>query len=187
MPDREVQTIRDLIYYQYAKLVCRSAFKIPDGMNAKGEHYGFIKKTFKELKAGRKHWSDIIREDLQFVESDKNCVYCGSSFNITQEHIVPKSLKLLSKCVECDRIQGIHNLVWACRDCNSSKGLKGIYEFYKAKYPEEKKYYDYIPPLVEKKYLKTMYFCHECAGTLDRGDINADGKIDVVDIDFILH
>jgi hypothetical protein len=30
------------------------------------------------------------------------------------------------------------------------------------------------PPLLEKKYLKTIYNCHLCAGTLDGGDIDGD-------------
>ena len=34
---------------------------------------------------------------------------------------------------------------------------------------------DIIPPLVEKKYLKTVYRCHECAGTLDSVDADGDG------------
>jgi hypothetical protein len=29
--------------------------------------------------------------------------------------------------------------------------------------------------MIEKKYLKTMMQCHECAGTLDASDINKDG------------
>jgi len=40
---------------------------------------------------------------------------------------------------------------------------------------------------LEKKYLKTIYNCHQCAGTLEKGDINDDGEISVLDIDFILH
>ena len=31
MPDREVATIRDLIYYQYAKIIAKSAFAASDG------------------------------------------------------------------------------------------------------------------------------------------------------------
>jgi len=31
MPDRDVRTVRDLIYYQYAKIIARSAFSVPDG------------------------------------------------------------------------------------------------------------------------------------------------------------
>ena len=37
MPDRDVRTIRDLIHYQYAKIIARSAFSAPDGTAAKGQ------------------------------------------------------------------------------------------------------------------------------------------------------
>jgi hypothetical protein len=100
---------------------------------------------------------------------------------------VPKSLDIQPRCKTCDTIQGIHNQVWACRNCNLSKGTKGLYEFYKEKHPGEKKYYDLIPPLLEKKYLKTIFNCHRCAGTLSMGDLDMDGEITVLDIDYILH
>lgn len=53
-------------------------------------------------------------------------------------------------------------------------------------YPEEKKFQDIIDPLVEKKYLKTIYYCHECNGTLHLGDLDGDGIITVFDIDFCI-
>ena len=34
MPDRDVSTIRDLIYYQYAKIIAKSAFAASDGWEA---------------------------------------------------------------------------------------------------------------------------------------------------------
>jgi hypothetical protein len=40
MPDREVKTIKQLIFYQYAKIIAKSAF----GPEAKKTSYGFIKK-----------------------------------------------------------------------------------------------------------------------------------------------
>lgn len=49
LPDRDVRTIRDLIHYQCAKIIARSAFSVSDGTAAKGNCYGFIKQTFKEL------------------------------------------------------------------------------------------------------------------------------------------
>jgi ribosomal protein L37AE/L43A len=87
----------------------------------------------------------------------------------------------------CDTIAGIHNQVWSCRECNCSKGTKGLYEFFRDKFANERKYYDMIPPLLEKKYLKTIYNCHKCAETIDKGDLDGDGKITVLDIDHILH
>lgn len=187
MPDKEVETIEHLIFYQYSKIITKSAFNVLDGEAAKREHYGFIKKTFLELKSGAKRWSDITREDWQFVQSEKKCIYCGSTENLHQEHIVPKSLAINAGCANCDHIQQIHNQIWACERCNTSKGTQGLYEFYRRLHQGERKYYDLIPKLLEKKYLKTIYNCHNCADTLNQSDIDGDGEITVLDLDFILH
>jgi hypothetical protein len=60
------------------------------------------------------------------------------------------------------------------------------YTYFWDRLPGEKKFYDRIPPLLEKKYLKTIYCCHECAGTLKKGDLDADGVLSVLDIDHVL-
>lgn len=186
LPDRDVHTIRDLIYYQYAKIIARSAFQVTDGKQAKQRHYGFIKNTFRDLKAGGKSWSHINREDWQLVSADQKCVYCGTEDDLSKEHIVPKTLGIKPECASCDTIQAIHNQVWACSRCNSTKGTLGLYEFYRRLHPGEPKYYDLIPPLVEKKYLKTVAKCHECAGTIDGADLDGDGEVTVLDIDYVL-
>lgn len=186
MPDREVKTIRDLLFYQYAKLIARAAFKLPDGVAVKHEHYGFIKTTFRDLRDGRRQWSDILREDWQLIEAGQACQYCAAATGGAHEHIIPASLKINERCATCDTIQGIHNQVRACRSCNSSKGVLGLYTFYQKKFPETSKFYDRIPPLVEKKYLKTVHECLTCANCMDRGDFDGDGKLTVLDIDFAL-
>ena len=186
MPDKDVETLQDLIYYQYAKIIAKRAFTALNGKEAKRQHYGFVKKTFLELRNGVKTWSEITREDWQFVESEKKCIYCGSEADLHKEHVIPKSIRIKPECETCDRIQGIHNQVWACKQCNLTKGTRGLYQFYRIMHPNEKKFYDLIPPLVEKKYLKTVYYCHECAQTLNSGCIDGDGEITVLDIDFIL-
>jgi hypothetical protein len=38
------------------------------------------------------------------------------------------------------------------------------------KHRGDEKFYDSIPPVPEKKYLKTIYNCHSCSGTLGKGD-----------------
>lgn len=181
MPDKEVKTIRDLIFYQYAKIIARSAFNCSNGIEAKRANYGFIKKTFRDLRDGRKDWSGILREDLQFIESDKRCVFCGSDAHLTKEHIVPKTLKINEHCTACDHIHGIHNIIWSCQSCNSKKGRKGLYTFFAEICPENS-FLDFIPPLLEKKYLKTIYLCHQCAGTLD----DCPEKPRVFDLDRII-
>ena len=181
MPDKEVKTIRDLIFYQYAKIIARSAFGCGDGIQAKKTNYGFIKKKFRELRDDEMQWSAILREDIQFVESDKKCIFCQTVDNLTKEHIVPKTLKVNERCKDCGHIQGIHNIIWSCRPCNSSKGQKGLYKYFQELHTG-KHFSDFIPSLLEKKYLKTMYLCHQCAGTLDKEIIG----ISVKDIDVLI-
>jgi len=108
-PDREVKTIQDLIFYQYAKIIARRAFSIPNGIEAKRKHYGFIKKKFLGLRDGIISWSDITREDWQFVEAEKKCIYCGAEHDLHREHIIPSSLCIKPKCENCSTIQSIHN------------------------------------------------------------------------------
>jgi hypothetical protein len=182
MPDRDVKTIRDLIYYQYSKIIAKSVF----GEFSKKSDYGFIKSTFRDLKSGAKQWSEITREDKQFIQSEKACIYCGSTYDLQWEHIVPRSIRIKDACAPCERILGIHNQVWACKQCNLKKRTYGLYSFYKELYPNDRKFYDRIPSLLEKKYLKTIFYCHECSNTLDSFDINLDGEISVLDIDFII-
>lgn len=157
MPDRDVKTLRDLIWYQYSKVIAKRAM----GSEAKSKHYGFVKHTLRDLQSGRKQWSDISGEDWQLVESEKECIYCGSHIDISREHLVPRTLNINAQCVSCDVIQSIHNQAWACKSCNSQKGTLGLYAFYARQLPYDRKFYDSIPPLAEKKYLKTVYECLE--------------------------
>jgi len=59
MPDRDVTTIGDLIYYQCAKIIAKSALGVSDGKEAKGRHYGFVKQAFEELSTGVKNCGGI--------------------------------------------------------------------------------------------------------------------------------
>ncbi len=173
--------------YQYAKIIACSAFGCANGVEAKKKHYGFIRNTFRDLSSRRKTWSQIEREDWQLVESNKECAYCGGTNYLAHEHIVPESLQINQNCHHCDTIQSIHNKVWACKRCNSEKGTEGLYSFYKKRFPSEKKFYDLIHPLVEKKYLKTVYQClARCTPCLDSGDIDGDSEVTVLDIDFAM-
>lgn len=58
----------------------------------------------------------------QFKQFGSSCAYCGASENITVDHFVPLS---------CGGIEGLCNLVPACRPCNTSKRARNAYEWYK--------------------------------------------------------
>lgn len=168
MPPKAVKTVRDLIFWQYAKLIARSA-----GMEGQ---YGFIMKTFKDLQTGRKKWSDVIREDQKMFE-EKECAYCGAREDLTWDHIIPQKINAPPDC----KINEIHNLVLCCRRCNSAKGGRDVFTWYGKERRNE------VPRLVEGKFLKLVYECHECRGTLDSTDLDLSGELDVMDLGWIFN
>jgi len=146
MPPPAVKTIRDIIYWQYAKLMAKSSGHEKD--------YGFIMSQFKKLQTGKISWSGSIREYLRDLERDKVCIYCGNKEDLSIDHLIPRS-------------RGGpdigDNAILACKSCNSSKGDKGVFEWYGLERRNE------IPRVVEGKYLKLLYKLHEKNGTLNKG------------------
>ena len=150
MPPSAVKTVKDVIYWQYAKIISASA-KIGKS------NYGMIMSTYRKLCMGEIVWSSSVREYLRERENNNICIYCRNQDKLTIEHILPRS-------------RGgediTDNIVMVCKHCNSSKGDKGLYEWLTL---SEK---DNHHRIAEGKYLKYLYSLHEKNNTLDK-DIEA--------------
>jgi hypothetical protein len=146
LPPAAVKTVRDLLYWQYAKLIARSA-----GFD---KNYGFIMERFKKLQSGEVNWSGSIREYIKERDVTGECIYCGGKTGLSVDHLIPRSR---------GGSESSDNAVMACMACNSSRGDKGIYEWYELEGRNE------VPRIVEGKYLKELYALHERRGTLDVG------------------
>lgn len=164
MPHASVKTIRDLIYWEYAKLISGST--IGDRKN-----YGFVMHNYKKLKNQKIKPSQILRENKMLIELSEICAYCGNNENLEWEHIIPKCK------IELDIID---NMVKSCKKCNLEKSGRDPFEWYK----KEKKYE--IPRIVLGKYLKLIFDIHEKQGALDYYDLNNDGELDIYDLGIIL-
>ncbi len=139
MPPSVVKSVKDLINWQYAKIIAESA-----GMGKKD--YGFVMNKFKQLKQGSISWNEI-REYVKERENVDECIFCGATANLTLEHLLPQ--KFNGPNVE-------RNLVWICRSCNSQKGARRLYEYFAVKAGVEAAKYD-VPRIAEGKYLKFAY------------------------------
>ena len=144
MPPAAVKTFRDLLYWQYAKLIARSA--------GYDRNYGFVMERFKKLQSSEVNWSGSIREYIKEKDVIGECIYCGSKTGLSVDHLIPRSR---------GGSESSDNAVMACKACNSSRGDKGIYEWYELEGRNE------VPRIVEGKYLKELYALHERKGTLD--------------------
>jgi 5-methylcytosine-specific restriction endonuclease McrA len=152
MPPSAVKTIRDLIYWQYAKIISESA-------GAGKKQYAFIMNRFKKLQSGKIEWSGAIREYIREREMPNQCIYCGSTQNLSYDHLISRNR---------NGPDISDNVVMACKSCNSSKGDKGVYEWFKLDRRNK------VPRVTEGKYLKLLYKLHSEKGTLDVGRANLE-------------
>lgn len=144
MPPSAVKTYRDLVCYEWAKVIARSS-----GMK---NNWAFIMDRMKRLRTGELRMSDIVREDrLMAVEGRQACIYCGGSKDLTWDHLIPTSM---------GGPNTISNHVPACRSCNASKSNRDVLTWYRSRETE-------IPRLVWGKYLKLTRSIWEQEGLLD--------------------
>jgi len=139
VPPAIVKSVKDLIFWQYAKIIAASA-----GIGKRD--YGFVMTKFKQLREGEIFWNEI-REYVKEKEHPDECIFCGTTTDLTLEHLLPRSHN--GPDVE-------KNLVWICKSCNSSKGSRRLYEYFAIKAGVEAAKYD-VPRIAEGKYLKFAF------------------------------
>lgn len=149
MPPPAVKTVKDLIFWQYAKIISASA-----GLGKK--NYGFVMKKFKQLQKGEIFWNEI-REYVKEREKKDECIFCGEKTNLTIDHLLPR-------CFNGPNSE--KNIIWVCKKCNSSKGSKRLYEYWTSKKGLKGAKYD-VPRIAEGKYLKLIYEVLKEKGLLD--------------------
>ncbi len=151
-------TVREALLYHYALLVADAAIGCREGLlpvaRSGTDYWSFANATFQRLVRGEISPSAILRENKLLVSNSTGCAYCGALNDLQWEHIIPRS---------AGGPDTIDNLVLACPECNLSKGVKDLIEWYG---------YDWarVPRLVMGKYLKLLMEAHEAAGSLDASE-----------------
>ena len=171
MPPKYVTTVRQLIYWEYAKLIAKSA-----GFE---KNFGFIVSRYKKLASGQMSWSSSVHDYEKQLEHGRICVYCGAKGGLSTDHVIPVSRAGVDPRIAM-LLDSSDNCVCACKKCNSSKADKDVFEWYGTERM------DNIPTLVLSKFLKLAYRLHETQGTLDLKDPNMDGVLDIYDLGVVV-
>lgn len=151
MPSPSIKTIKELIFYQYAKIIA-------DSSGFSKSNFKFVMSCVNKLKKDEINMSSITRElKMQIGSTEKKCEYCGNPDNLSWDHIIPQSK---------GGPDTADNLILCCKSCNSSKGSKGLYEWFGL---DNK---DQLQRIVAGKYLKLLFDLHEKNGTLEDGAKN---------------
>ena len=159
MPPPAIKTIRDLIYWQYSKIIAESA-----GVGKR--NWGFVMNRFKKLQEEEIFWNEI-REYVKERENRDECIYCGSKNKLTMDHLFPRVL---------NGPNTEKNIVWVCAQCNSAKGAKRLYELWTIKEGLKGAKYE-VPRIAEGKYLKLLYETFEEKDMLDLSKSEIKSKI----------
>jgi hypothetical protein len=170
-PPKYVETVRQLIYWQYAQLIAKAA-----GFES---NYGFVISRYKKLASGEMNWASSVRDHEKELDKGRVCVYCGATAGLSTDHIIPISRVGVDPRVR-SLVDSADNCVCACKKCNSAKGDRDVFEWYG---PER---LDEVPKLVLSKFLKLAYRLHETQGTLDLKDPNMDGVLDIYDLGVVI-
>ena len=115
MAKKELNTVKEVLFWSYANLAM--AHTAIDRQQEKYTTFNYMvrAKLFKGLIDGSMNIRTIFDDEKVKLLSGNKCSYCGSTENLTLDHIFPQ--KLGGKDVG-------DNLIYACRSCNSSKGKK---------------------------------------------------------------
>jgi hypothetical protein len=159
LPPATVKNVRDLLFWQYAKIIAVSAGFCKDD-------YGFVTKKLKQLRTGEIEWNEI-REYIKEKDLNGECIYCGAKTGLTLEHLLPR-------CFNGPNSE--KNVVWVCRTCNSKKGSKRLYEYWVIQ-RGLKKGKNEVPRIAEGKYLKFAYEVLEEQNLLDMDIKQVTAKI----------
>lgn len=64
----------------------------------------------------RREWREMIKDKW-----DNKCAYCGSTENLTIDHIIPRSKGGSNLAT---------NVLCSCKECNNDKGRDDVWEWY---------------------------------------------------------
>jgi hypothetical protein len=170
-PPKYIATVRQLIYWQYAQLIAKAA-----GFQ---DNWGFVVSRYKKLSSGEMKWSTSVRDYQKERDKRNMCIYCGSTENISTDHIIPMSRAGIDQRI-VKLLDSRDNCVDACKSCNASKGNHDIFEWYGIERQND------VPDLVMSKFLKLVYELHETQGTLDMKDPNLDGVLNIYDLGVVI-
>ena len=158
---RSFSTVRDLIYWEYAKLISERAV---------GERlsYKFVNFTFRRLVDGKISPSSILTENKQLFTLGDVCAYCGATGSLQWEHIIPLAL---------GGPDSIDNMVRACAPCNQTKGARDPYQWFLGGGRG-----DAIPRLVLGKFLKVVFAEYSARDLLDSTEYMREHAVERVSL-----
>lgn len=150
-----IETVKDLIFWEYATQLYEPTEEdeATDPLTVQivqERKHKFILEKYYQLQKDQRGWMNLYPEQIR----EDACSYCSSVQDIQKTELVYGKT--------CPRVEKI-NFVYACASCRDSRGDKEFLSWWKEHFPMKP-----VDRVLMRKYLKILYACHSCVGTLFR-------------------
>ena len=141
MPTPPITTVFEHIAWSYANLArAHAAISAGRDQYARGDHI-IRARLFGGLKSGKMSIRSLYDDERMKMLSNKQCVYCGSPYLLTIDHVIPR--------IKGGSDSGA-NLLLACARCNSAKRDRDVLTWYASKG-------EFPPLLLLRRYIKLVF------------------------------
>ncbi len=132
--------VKERLFWAYANLAMAHSAIDKNQTHYNTVNYMIRAKLYKGLMENRINLGTFFDDEKIKLNVEKKCNYCGSTKQLSYDHVIPKSKLVLDKS---------DNLLIICQKCNSSKKDLDLLEWMNKQ--------DYILPiLVLRRYLKLV-------------------------------
>jgi hypothetical protein len=116
----EISSIGELLHWSYANLAMAHQ-AVTSGAKKYGRTQYMVRaRLYKGLREQRLSIGPLADDERLKMVLPQACCYCGSPNSLTVDHLIP---------TKRGGANAGDNLVWACRSCNSSKGVRDALEW----------------------------------------------------------
>jgi hypothetical protein len=140
-----VKTIREEIFFEYAKLISRSTLK-------GNVDYPFVSNRFKALLNGKITMAGMNREWPGDLDQPPACAFCGHTDELELDYLIPLGR---------GGSPSSENTVLSCPACRASRGEKGVFQWLGLEKSEG------LDPFIAGRYLQELFDAHSQKGTLE--------------------
>jgi 5-methylcytosine-specific restriction endonuclease McrA len=161
MPPIKVTSISESLYWSYANLAMAHAAVSAGAEEYSRTHFIIRSRLYSGLMKATMNLGSIVEDDRLKMILPQACSYCGNASDLSVDHLFPKSR---------GGPESGDNVVWACKQCNSSKGATDLLVWMRVRG-------EFPPLLLLRRYLKLAIKWAHANDTMDLSLTEAD-KLD---------
>jgi hypothetical protein len=152
MPAPELRTVGELLHWSYANIAMAHAALSKGATKYGREHWAIRARLYAGLRNGTMQTGSFADDERIKMILPQACCYCGNAEQLSIDHLIPRAR---------GGPDTGDNFVWACRACNSSKGMRDAMDWLAERRQQ-------CPLLLVRRFLKLALVIARTRDVMDR-------------------